>query len=267
MLPGSYDLLNMRPPLRFPPVAEDPTPARAGRVGTVKPAHTAKPAKPARTPKAAKALAPNKNARRPAPPSVDDRRAHVLEAALRVFEEKGLEGANMRSIAREAGYTPGALYFYYASQEEIYADLLSHSLRRLHAATCEAGAEFTNGTDPRALVVARALAFYDYYATRPDELSLGFYLFRGIGPHGLTRELNERLNTELWRALAGLYDPLVALGRSREEALAELTSAFGHCVGMLLLVHTGRIRMFRQDGRELFRAFVENSVGVRGPGR
>ena len=69
---------------------------------------------------------------------------------LRVFEEKGLEGANMRSIAREAGYTPGALYFYYASQEEIYADLLSHSLRRLHAATCEAGAEYRRRGTTRA---------------------------------------------------------------------------------------------------------------------
>ena len=228
----------MRPPLRFPRAPED--------------AETAKPA-PSK-----------KKVRRAAPVSVDDRRAHVREAALRVFEAKGLEGANMRSIAREAGYTPGALYFYYASQEEIYADLLSHSLRRLHAATCDAGAEFADGKDPRALVVARALAFYDYYAMRPDELNLGFYLFRGIGPHGLTRELNERLNTELWRALAGLYDPIVALGRTRDEALAELTSAFGHCVGMLLLFHTGRIRMFRQDGRELFRAFVENSVRARG---
>ncbi len=251
----------MRPPLRFPPAAENPVPAVGkSRILAVKP-------RTAKTPKPAKPVSPPKNPRRAAPPSVDDRRAHVLEAALRVFEEKGLEGANMRSIAREAGYTPGALYFYYASQEEIYADLLSHSLRRLHAATCEAGAEFANGVDPRALVVARALAFYDYYAARPDELNLGFYLFRGIGPHGLTRELNERLNTELWRALAGLYDPLVALGRTREEALAELTSAFGHCVGMLLLVHTGRIRMFRQDGRALFQTFVETAVKAKGSAR
>ena len=89
--------------------------------------------------------------------------------------------------------------------------------------------------NPTALLVARALAFYDYYATRPDELSLGFYLFRGIGPHGLTPELNERLNAELWRALAGVYDPLVALGRSREQALADSDLGFfGHCTGMLL---------------------------------
>ena len=59
----------------------------------------------------------------------------------------------------------------------------------------------------------------------------------------------------------------MALGRTREGALAELTSAFGHCVGMLLLVHTGRIRMFRQDGRERFRAFVERSVGLEDASR
>ena len=251
----------MRPPLRFPPTADPLVPLHK----SARPTKPTRPAKSAKAPKVVRTKTPNP--RRAAPPSAEDRRTHVLEAALRVFETKGLEGANMRSIAREAGYTPGALYFYYSSQEEIYADLLSHSLRRLHAATCGAGMEFADGKNPPALVVARALAFYDYYAARPDELNLGFYLFRGIGPHGLTRELNERLNTELWQALAGLYDPLVALGRTREEALAELTSAFGHCVGMLLLVHTGRIRMFRQDGRERFRAFVERSVGLEDASR
>lgn len=208
--------------------------------------------------KAASAV-PKARRKRHTPPENGDKRAHILAAAQRVFEEKGLDGANMRAIALEAGYTPGAIYFYYKSQEEIYADLLSTSLRRLHEATKDVG---TEARTTQELAVDRALAFYDYYATRPDELNLGFYLFRGIGPHGLTRELNERLNTELWQALAGLYDPLVALGRTREQALSELTSAFGHCVGMLLLVHTGRIRMFRQDGRELFRAFVERAVGL-----
>ena len=195
--------------------------------------------------------------RRPVPVENEERRRHILAAAQRVFEAKGLEGANMRAIAREAGYTPGALYFYYANQEEIYADLLSTSLHRLHAFTQAAGAE---AATPGDLAVARALAFYDYYAARPEELSLGFYLFKGIGPHGLTHELNEGLNGELWSALSGVYHPLVASGRRPDRALTDLTAMFGHGVGLLLLVHTGRIRMFRQDGREMFRAFVEERV-------
>lgn len=182
-----------------------------------------------------------------------DRRANVLAAAQRVFEAKGLDGANMRAIAHEAGYTVGALYFYYKSREEIYADLLSTSLKHLQTAALEAGAHGT----PQERAVACALAFYDYYATRPNEFSLAFYLFRGIGPHGLTHELNDRLNAELWATLAEVYRPLVETGRNLDEALRDLTSCFGHGVGLLLLTHTGRIRMFRQDGRELFRTFVE----------
>ena len=203
------------------------------------------------------------SARRKARPLSDseDRRARVLAAAQRVFEARGLDGANMRAIAREAGYTVGALYFYYKSREEIYADLLSTSLNHLQAAAVAAGSG--NGT-PRERAAASALAFYDYYVTRPNEFSLGFYLFRGIGPHGLTHELNERLNAELWATLAEVHRPLIESGRTPEEALRDLTACFGHGVGLLLLVHTGRIRMFHQDGRELFRTFVEHCVMQKG---
>ena len=50
-------------------------------------------------------------------------------------------------------------------------------------------------------------------------------------------------------------------GKHLDEALRDLTACFGHGVGLLLLVHTGRIRMFRQDGREMFRTFLEKTVG------
>ena len=209
-----------------------------------------------------KLSAPPKKRRRPAPMENEERRGYILAAAQRVFEAKGLEGANMRAIAREAGYTPGAIYFYYSSQEEIYADLLSTSLKRMYDFTQAAGAGITA---PGDLAAARAMAIYDYYAVRAEELSLSFYLFRGIGPHGLTRELNEGLNGELWAALSGVYHPLVAAGKKPDEALTDLTALFGHGVGLLLLVHTGRIRMFRQDGREMFRTFVEERVHGRRP--
>ena len=64
----------------------------------------------------------------------DLKRQMILDAAERIFQQDGLDGAHMRAIAREAGYTVSALYKYYASKEEIYADLLAASLDRLHAA-------------------------------------------------------------------------------------------------------------------------------------
>lgn len=195
--------------------------------------------------------------KRHSPPENVDRRAHILEAAGRVFELHGIDGANMRAIAKEAGYTPGALYFYYTNREEIYADLLTMSLFRLRDATQTAA---RGNAPPAERVRAGSLAFYDYYSTRPDEMSLGFYLFRGLGPHGLTEELDKRLNAQFWATLTAVLDPLVELGRTEVEAVRVLTAIFAHASGLLLLVHTGRIRMFHQDGRELFRSFVEGLV-------
>ena len=56
----------------------------------------------------------------------------IREAAKRVFLARGLSAASVREIALQAGYTTGAIYFHYASKEEIYADVLRQSLSALH---------------------------------------------------------------------------------------------------------------------------------------
>ena len=55
----------------------------------------------------------------------DARRTLVLDAARAVFAEVGVSGANIREIAKRAGYTPGAIYSYFDSKEAIYAALLA----------------------------------------------------------------------------------------------------------------------------------------------
>jgi AcrR family transcriptional regulator len=183
----------------------------------------------------------------------DMKRQMILDAARRVFEREGLLGANMRAIAAEAGYTAGALYNHYASKEEIYGDLLAQSLDRLNAAVGAAA----GSASPRRRIENHALAFYDFYLHHPRELDLGFYLFQGMKPLGLTPELDERLNRRLREALGGVEQGLAALGLGAAAATRETTALFGHCVGLLLLTHTGRIRMFGQDGRVLFASYVK----------
>src|SRR3954470_4112023 len=53
------------------------------------------------------------------PKVVDDRRAQILEAALRVFAAKGFARATNKDIATEAGITPGLIYHYFTSKEEL----------------------------------------------------------------------------------------------------------------------------------------------------
>jgi AcrR family transcriptional regulator len=185
----------------------------------------------------------------------DHKRQIILDAAQRIFAAEGLEGASLRAIAKEAGYTPGALYFHYANKEEIYGDLLAASLDRLHEAVRRPMLDAAADAGER--MRAGALGFYGYYEACPRDLDLGFYLFKGMRPLGLTPELDATLNAKLRAALCEIEGAMRDTGASPETARRETAALFAHAAGLLLLVHTGRIRMFRVDGRALFLDYLE----------
>ncbi|MDJ0522424.1 MAG: TetR/AcrR family transcriptional regulator [Planctomycetota bacterium] len=60
-----------------------------------------------------------------------DRRAEILRRAAAVFREKGFHGAGMREIAEGLGLAPGALYYYFASKEDLLHACQDISLTRL----------------------------------------------------------------------------------------------------------------------------------------
>ena len=196
---------------------------------------------------------------------IDSRRAGVLDAARAVFQRLGIEGASIREIAREAGYTPGAIYSYFDNKEAIYGALLAESLERLNAAVDAAGGPSLLPADQ---LNAKASAWFGFFAANPRDLDLGFYLVQGLQPRGLTAALNFQLNDRLHDALRPGEAALQAMGLSPDAALRENTSVFAHGVGLLLMQHTGRIRMFGQDASVLFQVYMTNLVArlnVSGP--
>ena len=53
------------------------------------------------------------------PKVVEDRREQIIDAAMRVFSQKGFTRATNKDIAREAGITPGLIYHYFESKEAV----------------------------------------------------------------------------------------------------------------------------------------------------
>ena len=51
----------------------------------------------------------------------EERREAIAEATWRVIERAGPDGANMREIAREAGYTTGVVTHYFRDKRELMA--------------------------------------------------------------------------------------------------------------------------------------------------
>jgi len=188
----------------------------------------------------------------------DLKRELILDAARKVFEADGLEGASLRAIAATAGYTPAALYFHFESKEAIYAEVLRGSLADLEQAVNRSVARTKTPVDR---LRAAAMAFFRYYSDNPRDLDLGFYLFRGgMKPHGLGKERDDMLNAALESALRPIAEAALALGARREEARSLMADIFAHAAGLLLLAHTGRIRMFGASALNLMERFVEGAI-------
>ena len=58
-------------------------------------------------------------------------RQGILRAAARVFRRRGFVSTGMREIAREADLSPGNLYYYFASKQELLYFCQDHSLDRM----------------------------------------------------------------------------------------------------------------------------------------
>jgi len=193
--------------------------------------------------------------------AVDEaKRGLILAAARRVFEADGLDGASLRAIAGAAGYTPAALYFHFESKEAIYAELLRTSLAELGRVMDRATAR---PAEPARRLRAAALAFFRFYDDNPRDLDLGFYLLRGgMKPHGLGRARDEMLNAALADALRPISDAAMALGARRDAARLLVVDTFAHASGLLLLAHTGRIRMFGASAPRLMERFVDQAIAA-----
>ena len=58
------------------------------------------------------------------PKIVEDRREQIIDAAMRVFAQKGFTKATNKDIAREAGITPGLIYYYFESKNALLNAIL-----------------------------------------------------------------------------------------------------------------------------------------------
>ena len=58
------------------------------------------------------------------PKVVEDRRDQIVDAAMQVFAQKGFTRATNKDIAQEAGITPGLIYYYFESKEDLLKTII-----------------------------------------------------------------------------------------------------------------------------------------------
>lgn len=171
-----------------------------------------------------------------------ERREIILDAARAVFDEKGLQGASLRTIAKAANCTTGAIYPYFSGKEEIYAEILRRSLVSLQ--------NHIHPPDSASVPAEqRFLRFLEFYDTNPADFALGLYLYDQGAPIGVGAELNTVLNQLLIQAVRLVaYDNLHGHGHKEDEALM-----LAALMGIIISNSTNRFRLFDTDFQKIGR--------------
>ncbi len=96
----------------------------------------------------------------------DNRLPAVLDAAARLFAEKGYVATSMRDIAVACGMLPGSLYYHFAAKEDLLVAVYERGVQALRDSVRAAVAR---ETDPWARLEAACAAHLETVLRRSDD--------------------------------------------------------------------------------------------------
>jgi AcrR family transcriptional regulator len=90
----------------------------------------------------------------------DQRRSAILNAARKLFFEKGFRYVTVENIARKAELSKGSIYLYFSSKEEIYTQILLNDIDKFNK---KSSLIFQNGKSAAELVMDFAFIYVDFF--------------------------------------------------------------------------------------------------------
>lgn len=166
----------------------------------------------------------------------DHKRKAILAAARRVCDAGGPEALTIRAVAAEAGYTPGAVYSYFAGIDELAialtAEELGHLARRMREAAERAAGPAA------ALEVAAKEALKATAGNTPYVRLAG----RLMSAEALPADLDRAVTGRVIAILETLGGPLrAATGLKGEAAHREILCLAALLIGLRVLEGSGRL--------------------------
>ena len=58
----------------------------------------------------------------------EERPQQIIQAAIDVFDQKGLVGARLEDIAKQAGVSKGTIYLYFPNKEELFREMVRNTI-------------------------------------------------------------------------------------------------------------------------------------------
>jgi AcrR family transcriptional regulator len=164
----------------------------------------------------------------------EERRRELGDAVWRVIRSRGVDGASIRTVAREAGWSPGALRHYFSTQSELLTFAMQMVVERIEARV----SALEPPADPRRAVEQRLheLLPLDKERRAENEVWLAFAGRALVDPQLRARHVE--VDEELRRACLGALAELGSDGRLRQGLDLELEAERLHGLLDGLALHT-----------------------------
>lgn len=137
-------------------------------------------------------------------------RRAILDAALELFVADGYAQVSIRNIANRVEYSPGAIYSYFSSKDDIFFALAEEGFQLLGAARIAAAPS----DDPLEEVRRAFWRFYEFSKDHPEYFALVFLdrhvprISRAYERFAFMSEMKERILAQIQRAIdAGHFPP------------------------------------------------------------
>jgi len=158
------------------------------------------------------------------------RPAEILDAALKLFAEKGFAGTRMDDIARRAGVTKGTIYLYFENKEAVFKTLVRESIGATLSGVSE---NVRNFQGPARDLLRMALSAMAHLLTTSDRVVLPKII---IAESGNFPELARFYRDEIIEKGLGLMSGLIERGIAQGEFRAvPVQHAVRLCVAPVLL--------------------------------
>src|SRR5262245_10839835 len=139
-------------------------------------------------------------------------RRAILDAALSLFVSDGYAQVSIRNIAAKVEYSPGAIYSYFKSKDEIFFALAEEGFRLLGAAQLP----HEPSDDPLGDIRTAAWRFYEFSKAQPQYFALVFLdrrvprIGREYERFAFMSDLKSRLKSRMQRCIdQGLFPSTV----------------------------------------------------------
>ena len=109
---------------------------------------------------------------------LEDTRTRIIYATMKAVRQYGLEGVRIQNVSDLAGITPGALYRYFDSKDQLIVECFTYVDKQAAAIFEHLKLNpLTMVTDPMGAVKSLWLPYFRFWVAHPDE-TIFYHRFR-----------------------------------------------------------------------------------------